>query len=278
MEWRKAMKQILKRTAIFILLIISISILFTACLTPPKPDEATTILDIEVPKKPAPEEQKKVEDEAVPEDESRLARDPERGIIQGYGNDRISEIQYDARYYFEQYELPRILIEYENEMIEFIETSNADGVDTFVQAAWLTSAAFAIFDDFTPEEEEYALQGFDQRWELIDQKILEYDLGKDHIVDISIEALDENTTAAIVKLYDTGWRPLSTYVAIVYNDDIGLVYFTVERSYGDNEDGSDDPYMFCWVEYEDRGSIYYIDNTKEAFMEAILELILDVVQ
>ena len=262
----------MKRTAIFVLLMISASILLAACVTRPGP-ETTTVLDIEVPRKTDQDE--KAEEE-LPEEASRPARDPDRGIAQGYGDDRISEIRYDARYYFEQFELPRILIEYENEMIGFIETFNTNGTEALVQAAWLTSAALTIFDDLTPDEEEYVLQGFDQRWEVINEKILQYDLGEDHIVDISIEILDESTNAAIVKLHDTGWRPLSTYVAIVYNDDLGLVYFTIERSYGEKEDGSDDPYMFCWVEYEDRGSINYIENTKEAFMDAILELILDV--
>ena len=266
----------MKRITIVFYIVVSI-LLFSGCVPKAEQETSQSTLDIIIqPKKVIqPEEELKVEAEDVitSSEGFRPARNPAVGALQGYGDDRISEIQYDTRYCFEQIELPGRVFEYENEVIELIESSDISSFEEFVQIAFLYSALTMIIDDFDAQEEEYALQGDEQRQELLLRKSFEYDLiVTNHIIEVTIETLDENTNAAIIELFDTGWRPLSTFIGISYNDTSGLNYFTLERSYGSKEDGSDDHYMFCWVEVGSRGSIYRIDNSKEAFIEAISDI------
>ena len=267
----------MKRISIVFFIVVSI-LLLSGCVSKAESETSQSTLDIIIQPEKAtqPEEELKVEaeDEVITSSEgSRPARNPMTGALQGYGDDRISEIQYDTRYGFEQIELPGRVFEYENEVIELIESSDISSFEEFVQVAFLYSALTMIIDDFDAQEEEYALQGDEQRQELLLRKSFEYDLiVTSHIIEVTIETIDGNTNAAIIELYDTGWRPLSTFIGIAYNDTSGLSYFTLERSYGGKEDGSDDHYMFCWVEVGSRGSIYRIDNSKEAFIEAISDI------
>ena len=55
---------------------------------------------------------------------TRPARYPEEGELYGYGNNGIAELQYNARYLFEQRKFPRTVFQYEKETIEYINTSN----------------------------------------------------------------------------------------------------------------------------------------------------------
>ena len=259
----------MKRPNVFVTMALAVlmaSVLLVACT--PRTDPGTN--DRNPPDMQSQPGQESGDGAAMPE-EPRPARDPENGVFQGYGNDRLAEIRYDARYLFEQYAIPRDLIDYKAQIIQSVVDSDSRALETALHTTWLNTAAEAAVDDFDKEEREvFDSRPFEERKELIDKKLFEYGLDKNQIAGLTIETLDRDSSAAIVELVDTGWRPLSTYLAIVHNDEAGLRYFTLERSYGDKEDGSDDPYMFCWVELGSRGSLNLVDNTKEAFVEAIM--------
>jgi len=91
--------------------------------------------------------------------------------------------------------------------------------------------------------------------------------GDENIVEVTIESLGEKTTAAFIKMNATGWSHLSEYIAIVYTDGEGLAYYTLERSYGV---GNQAPYFFCFVDLYSRGTFFEIENTREAFINAIM--------
>ena len=254
----------MKRVAVWVLItsILITSILLVACV---QSGQGTGSRQT-----PGPQPGQEPGGETIPP-EDRPARNPESAALQGYGNNRLEEIRYTARYFYEQYKLPVDLDKYETEIGQAITESDSEILKESFFITWLNTAAEIVADDFTVEEKKaFDNLAFDQRKELIDSKIAEYGMDKNQILDLTIEKLDSNTSAAIVKLADTGWRPLSTYLAVVHQDEAELKYFTLERSYGDKGDGSDDPYMFCWVNLLTRGPFYIIDNTKEAFVEAIM--------
>jgi|GEM_PF-2133018 len=191
------------------------------------------------------------------------------GDLRGYGDNPYEAVRYNARYAFEQIVLPSTVRGHEKEMLGYINDSNLDLVDNVVRTAWDYSAGITLLNILSPEEKKYTDQGKDQYFEVIDQKRIEYDLGSNHIADVTIEKLDGGANIAVVKMLEMDWYLLCTYIGIVQDQDANLRYFTIERTYDDEK--LDGPlYMFCYINAPgNRGSIGLIDNDKEAFMNAI---------
>ena len=198
----------------------------------------------------------------------RPARYPESGMLYGYGNDGIAEIQYNARYLLEQSILPKTVLEYEKETIDYLKTKNVDKMTENVLSMWELAAAEVILNDAALSEEDVVVDTEEALWALVDQRRPEFGLDDAHVVDVAIETIGENTQVMVVELKDTGWTMLSQFVAVAYNKDKGLKIFTLEKSV-DFIGGEGDLYMFCWVEGDRRGSYYRIDNSKPAFLQAI---------
>lgn len=204
----------------------------------------------------------KVADVTIP------ARNPNRGQIYGYGNDGISELQYNARYLLEQRVMPQFVSDYSKETINFITSSNTAKMKEIVLAMWETAAASAIYNDAElsgEKPEEYTDEEF---WKIIDERRPIYGLDDNHIEDVTIEKINSDTRAVIVKLRDTGWNMLSTYVGIAYNKATGLKCFTLEKSLDISGTGID-TYMFCFVEVDSRGSYNIMKNDKQSFINGI---------
>ena len=202
---------------------------------------------------------------------AKHARYPEDGILFGYGDDGVAELQYNARYMFEQKKLPKTLFEYEKETVAYINTLNAGKMKKNILAMWELAAAEVIFNDAMLSGENPDRNNEDEIWALSDKRRPLFGLGDEHIVDVAIEKIDADTNAIIVELLDAKWVPLSTYISIAYNKTTGLKYFTLERSF-DFMGDSNVPYMFCFVEDGSRGSYYTIQNDKQSFINAIKDV------
>jgi len=187
----------------------------------------------------------------------------------GYGDDPFEEVRYDARYFFEQSLLLKNARDYEKEMIESIKDSDRDIIESSVRISWDQAAGNTLYNTLSSAEKKRADQGRDEYFEIINQKRLEYDLGDDHIVDVSIEKLGDDRSAVIVKMLEQDWFLLCTYIGITYDQNEKIRYFTLERSY-DDEDFDGRIYMFCFINGPGvRGSIDLVDNDKEAFVKAM---------
>ena len=198
--------------------------------------------------------------------QTKPARYPDEGAFYGYGDDGIAELQYNARYLFEQRYFPGTIFQYEKETIDYIKTGNVTKMKQNILGMWELGAADVIINDLElsggtrPET-------MDEIWALVDERRPEFGLGNEHVIDVTLEKIDADTDALIIELLDTEWTVISTYLAIAYNQTVGLKCFTLERSI--NPMGDDALYMFCFVEADSRGSYHLIDNDKQAFITAI---------
>jgi len=166
----------------------------------------------------------------------------------------LLQVQSDARYVFEQIWLPHMVFEFESEEIAaFIKDSNVEGMRENLLLSWEFVAMQAIIEMFG----ERIFDGPDL--DILGQL---YELRFDeHVVDVTIESLDEETSAFIIEMLDIEQFLRSTYIAIVYSEAHGLALFTLEQSHGFH--------MFCFIEIDSRGSFFEVENNREAFVEAI---------
>ena len=207
------------------------------------------------------------EDKVIQPETTKTAWNPEKGSLYGYGNDWLAELQYEARYFFEQNALPSTIYANEKEVIKYISALDADGFEDIVYEIWARSVAVTILTEMEMSGEE-APETDELLWKLVGERALEYGLGEEHIVSLSIEKIDSDTTAVIIKMKDAKWILLSTYIGIAYNKSMGLKFFTLERSF-DRSGGKDIPYMFCHIDADSRGSYYLTDNNKQSFINAV---------
>jgi hypothetical protein len=125
------------------------------------------------------------------------------------------------------------------------------------------------------------VDGIDQIMEVFGDKLIEYGLGDEHIIKISLEHLvEEDTVLILLEMKQTGWQMLSTYIGITYNKSFGFEVFTLEKSGGFS---GVEIYMLCYVEFDsenefDRGSIHTVPNDREAFILAVRSLMTDIPQ
>ena len=202
---------------------------------------------------------------------ARPARNPQRGELNGFGNDGIAELQFEARYLFEYRMFPDFIFEFEDVMIlilDNIDLADDELLRNFIEMTWFLSVGHVIMDDLyfrgleIPETEEL-------RMEYVDNVRNEYGLGVNHIGEIHFKTIGDDTNAIIIELKDTNWALLGTYIGIAYNERVGLRYFTTEKSH-DWLGIGEAPYIFCG-RYGNgmRGSYFPIENSMEDFIAAI---------
>ena len=167
----------------------------------------------------------------------------------------ILDMQSDARWLFEQQFLPMVVLEFHQEVIDFINDFNEAEMEMFLLWAWEYVASIVV---------EYELG---DRFALLDanRPLESIGMGDAHIANVAIEQLDDDILAAIVKMLDIGEVRRSTYIGIVYTADSELRMFTLEESYGFH--------MFCFIGVEARGSFFAVENDRDAFIGAILEVL-----
>ena len=166
----------------------------------------------------------------------------------------LLKLQSDARWLFEQRFLPSAVFEFHREIIDFINDFDADGMEAFLLWAWEHVAAivaeYQLGDQFTLSDEYRPLEAFG--------------LGDEHITEVTIEQLNKDMVAAIIKMLDMDEVRRSTYIGIVYSAESELWIFTLEQSY--------DFHVFCFVGIEERGSFFEVENNRAAFIETIIEV------
>ena len=198
---------------------------------------------------------------------TRPARYPEDGALFGFGNDGIAELQYNARYLFEQTMLPRNVFENDAKWIQAITTSNVEKIEGVILDVWEAAAANVILNDLLlsggerPDDDDF--------WDFIDEQRPVFGLEDEHIGDITIVTIDAYTNAVIIDMLETGWTLLSTYIGIAYNETMGLRFITLERSLDLFGDGNP-PYLLCFITPQGRGSFgIAVANYRGAFVSAV---------
>jgi len=216
-----------------------------------------------------PEEESEIDEAIVEALLSRPVMNPEKGELYGYGVDGYAELRYEVRYLFEQIALPMTILSLDEEIAEKTWNDDIEYIEELISIVWENAMMVVAAEDF---EDRSQLGGEDEADEELvldyieNMRVLCNLESEENIISIKIEVLDENTTAIILTMVNTGWSHLSTYIAIVYSQTDGLAYYTLERS--NIEDG--DVYFFCYVDMYERGTFFSIDNTLEEFIEASL--------
>jgi hypothetical protein len=180
----------------------------------------------------------------------------------------ISLVQHLARYQFEQFELARTAGRQDVELIEFLQAGNEEALLEAVLDTWDFAARLILMQQLESLEDI----GLDSDADVDDITYdirLEFGLGDDHIVESWVEEIDENTNAFILQLLDLEVPRTSIYMAIAYNDLLGIQIFTLEDIEGFSRESGE--FMFCFVEVNARGSFYSINGNRNAFIDAIYD-------
>jgi hypothetical protein len=96
-------------------------------------------------------------------------------------------------------------------------------------------------------------------------------------VDVTLEEIDAETSAFIIKLLDINATRRSTYVGIAYNEAMGLRIFTLEGTERTPGAGVD-AHMFCFVGAGYRGSFHIIENDRQAFIDSIRDAMNELIE
>ena len=185
--------------------------------------------------------------------------------------EELSQIQYDARYIFEQMILPGSILTDELETmaaITLIQTANVKDMREHILRCWEIATTNVIWRELVEEQGE---EPPDNEAEIIsraNELRLGLGLGDEHIVDISYEEIDSETSAFIIQLLDTNTAWLSTYIGIAYNEVMGVRIFTLEGVQDISGEGVG-AHMFCFIEDGFRGSFHTIENNRQAFIDNI---------
>jgi len=175
---------------------------------------------------------------------------------------------HEVRYSFEQRRFPEIVFEHEDEFIDLIASENIEELERIIREDWYFVSASIIAIYLIDLGEGYSLDDISNLMGSVSQKRAEVGLGEKHIASVTLEQIGDSISAAIIEMYHVRLPMISSFIAIVYSKDAGINYFTLERSF-DFLGTGDAPYMFCFVEPSGRGNFGVIENSREAFINAI---------
>jgi len=180
------------------------------------------------------------------------------------------KLRYDARYLFEQKDLPKFVFSNESDFIKCFQSSDLETVKKEIQIEWKLAVATVLISTLSPDVQAYALQGVDQLNEVLDPLVAEYGLGNEHLVSVTFESIDNNRSCILIEMLEMDETLLCTYIAIVYSEGGGLKYYTVERTFGLGS--TERQYMLCFVDQSGRGSFGLVESNKESVLKAIRDL------
>ena len=181
-------------------------------------------------------------------------------------------IQHEARYVFEQFTIAELSTEHEEAAIRFLRDADEEGMWDSVTNIWEMTVSFVLMIAII-QDLEFTIGSDGSPDPFSPELHAELGLGPEHLIEGWMEEIDENTNAFIFRLLDMEIPRLSIYMAIAYNEEAGLQFFTLEEMEGITRD-----YMFCFVAVGSRGSFYSIDGTREAFIEAIYDAMVNLTQ
>jgi len=249
------MKKIFAITVLILLVLLTVACTEEPPELPPEPTPTPTPAPTPTPTptpEPTPEPEEDYPEDDYPEDDFDL----DTFFDQQIGLDEILALRSEARWLFEQMFLPGVISQFHEYVIEYLHDNDEDSMTDFMVWVWDYMADLFIYYELGDDDDP-----------LLDlaRLMLETALSNEHIVEVTIENLDGDVIAAIVKLFDLEESHRSTYLAIVYSGENELRLFTLEQSAGFH--------MFCFVGVEQRGSFFPVENNREAFVEAIIEVI-----
>ena len=224
---------------IFAVLLIIVMFMLTAC-TP-----NANVAEPSPEPSPIPIETPSPEPLATPTEEPTIA-------------DMVVAVRSAVRYVFEQDFLPDIVYVLEREnVIAWLQNLDAQSMEALLLNAWGFVAE--MFLEYAANDGIELVLGASRE---------NFGLSDRNIVSVTAEAIREDVNAFIIKMLDIEEFLRCTYIAITYHGTNGLQIFTVEQSHGFH--------MFCFISENARGSFFEIENTPDAFIEAILEVIDDI--
>ena len=202
--------------------------------------------------------------------EQRLAQNPVKGMLNGYGNSRLREIQYDTRLYFEQSILPVALSDNEYVLERIIERSHVEAFERFLRSQWDLVAFYNVASDLNENSQLHDLPMWDQWNEVLNTRLPQYGLSaNEHILNITIEAIPGGTNVAVIEMSEPGWYELSTYIGVLFDEDLGLGVFNLGRGLTIN---GAPVYMFGAMTGSDFTAVSRpTGNNRQAFLNAIAD-------
>jgi len=202
--------------------------------------------------------------------EQRLAQDPVMGMLNGYGNSRLRELQYSSRFHFEQSVLPLALSDNEYVLERIIERSHRDAFERFLRGQWEQLTFYVVASDLNENSQLHDLPMRDQWNEVLNARLPQYGLtANEHILNITFEAIAGGTNVAVIEMSDPGWYELSTYIGVLFDEELGLCVFNLER--GLVIDGTP-VYIFGDLAGASPSVSRPIGNNRQAFINAIAEV------
>jgi len=203
--------------------------------------------------------------------ELRPAYDPSSGEYYGYGDSRFAEIQYETRYYFERQALPGSVYSYNDLVVSYIALSDLEGLAEFIHTIWEYAAMDVILDDWSYMGKLDDEAGdVDQLYDAAFNAIPEYRLTPaQHILDIKLEDVAEGTRVAVIEMSEPGWLQLFTYIGIVFDEELGMQVFAIERNVDDDDSTL---YMLCFLYSGSQQYFTETENSEEAFLETLGEI------
>ncbi|MCL2838644.1 MAG: hypothetical protein FWE04_06235 [Oscillospiraceae bacterium] len=199
----------------------------------------------------------------------------------------VDEWIFNARYMFERIEMPEILFEAEDVVATFIEDGNVSGVENVVRTAWMMAVDRIVLASLGGQLDDAAIdaleEDYDALFALMEQRRNELRLGIDniaeHILSVRIEELDADVNIAIVELRSLEISHLNSFLAIVDNQELGLLYFTLERGFEFDfmpDDTSINYFItVSKIRMQEDETLFMIENDLGMFISAIREFIAD---
>ena len=181
----------------------------------------------------------------------------------------INNAVHATRYFFEQQRLPKIIFENQEELRTLINTGDSDGIKELVLAEWERVSIGCVAGYLLALDNGYSQANVSMLAESTARKRAELGLGEGHIVSASFEQVNPNTNVVVVEMYYTNLWRLSSFIAIVYNEDDGLKYFTLERSIDGSTGFFYTAYIVCLTTPAGRIPFFQIDNNRDAFIYSI---------
>jgi len=193
---------------------------------------------------------------------------------------------FNARYMFERIEMTEILFEAEDVVATFIEAGNVAGVENVVRTAWMMAVDRVVLASLGGELSDAQIDALeddeDALFALLEQRRNELRLGIDnideHILSINIEELDDGINVAIVELQNLEVSHLSSFLAIVDDQELGLLYFTLERGFDFDFMPEDEINYFLTlseIRTQEDGILSMIENDFEMFISEIREFVME---
>ena len=167
-------------------------------------------------------------------------------------DDELVMLYEDTRYNFEQQTLPQYLFENSDEMAQLIK-NDSDAFEEKVMEEWNSNMAVGILG--------YALgKGSVEIPEECD-----FYLKPEENMGLITGKLNDDTYLSLIEMADDDTMLSCAYIGIVYSDDEGFRYYTLEKSF-------DNLYAVCQIDENSRGNFGMIEdseNNKEIFIEFI---------